>query len=231
MKQIFFSVLSLGAVFLASCGKDDDNPATPQARVKFVNTAVAVDTLKIRVNNAQVSGANNLTYGGSTGYVQIAPGTTNFDFLISSANLPWADTSFNVTANSSYSVYASGNIINPAVIVTMDDMATPSSGNAKIRFVNAAGMDNLNLRAFVVNTSSSTVTNLDSNFTFRMATPFREIPAGTYNVTLGDPGNIPATRSISNQQLVAGKIYTFVMAGSTNASGTGALNVMMVPNN
>ncbi len=77
MKKISLVIAFLALLFtFAAChliNGDSNAPATPNARLIIVNTSPDAPPLGLFVN--QVSIFNNLTYGDSTGYFQVGPGT------------------------------------------------------------------------------------------------------------------------------------------------------------
>jgi hypothetical protein len=160
----------------------------------------------------------------STAYVAVTPGTNvKHGFVIEDSNLPLASVNNDLAANNAYSVFATGTVTSPSAIVVTDDLRAPAAGNAKIRFINLSP-DNLNESVYVGQAK------LDSNVAFKQATPFREVTAGTYQIIVQDPANVPSSRTLSGQLLEAGKIYTLMTTGTIAGSGTAALTLTLVNN-
>jgi hypothetical protein len=223
MKKLILAILSVPVIFSA-CKKDDDkNDNDPsKARVLFVHTTLSADTLRVKANGA--TEVNSLPSLGNSGYISLSPGSTAISFVLTQTSLPLKDTTINLAANNNYSVFAAGTVVSPGVFVTNDDLTSPGSGKAKVRLINLS-QENLNETIYVGSTK------IDSNVAYRTATPFREVAAGTYNVIVQDPSNVPLLRQISNMQFVGGKIYTIIISGLAAGSGNAALQLTVLSNN
>lgn len=227
MKKLL--VLSLAVVFATSCnnGGDDDNTPTPSAntaRVKYTNACISTGALRVQVNDVALQNVNSLTYLAGSAYVTVSPGTNvKHGFVIEDSNLPLASVNNDLAANNAYSVFATGTVTSPSAIAIHDDLTAPAAGNAKIRLVNLSP-DNLSESVYVGQTK------LDSNVMFKQATPFRQVTAGTYQIIVQDPANVPSSRTLSAQVLEAGKIYTLMITGIVNGTGTSGLTLTLVNN-
>ena len=228
MKRIL--VLAISALFAVSCNKNDDDdnntpvPATPTAKVKYTNACISTGALRAYINDTPVQGANGLTYLASSNYINAKPATNaKHTFVLEDSNLPLAHTNSDLAANNYYTIFAAGAVTSPAALVVQDDLAAPATGMAKVRFINLSP-DNLNETVYVGNSK------LDSNIAFKQVTPFRQVTAGTYQIIVQDPANVPSSRTLSGQALEAGKIYTLMITGTVSGSGTTALTLTLVNN-
>ncbi|MCD6063596.1 MAG: cell wall anchor protein [Flavipsychrobacter sp.] len=227
MKKLL--LLAFTAVFAASCnnGGDDDNTPTPNAnmaKVKYTNACISTGALRVQVNDAPLQTVNSLTYLAGSAYVTVTPGTNvKHAFVIEDSNLPLASVNNDLAANNAYSVFATGTVTSPSALVVNDDLTAPAAGNAKIRLVNLSP-DNLSESVYVGQTK------LDSNIMFKQATPFRVVAAGTYQIIVQDPANVPSSRTLSAQVLEAGKIYTLMITGTVAGSGAAGLTLTLVNN-
>ncbi len=220
------SVIALSCVVaLASCKKDDPAPAPApsKAKVMFAHTTISADTLKLQINNTDVSGAR-LAFLGTTGYLSIDPGTSlKTNVLIANSNLPLKDTNITYTVNKHYSVFATGAVTKPDMVVTEDDLSAPAAGNAKVRFINLSP-DDQNQSFFV---GSNTI---GAGVRFRQATAFSPVAAGSFRILAQDPTDPTNLVSKENVQFSAGKIYTVILTGIKGGANSAALNVTVVSN-
>lgn len=226
MKKVLVAILGFAAIgTISSCKKNDDSSPTT-SRVLFMNGAINGPALDAMASNAKVSGATGLTFLNKSGYVNITSGNgTNLAFAVSSTGTNFASTTQNLTVGANYSAFVGGDAFNsPQFVFTSDDLTAPSSGNAKVRFVNLSP-SLLNETIYVGSVK------IDSNIAYKGVTGFVPVPAGTANVIIQDPNDPPHQVTMSNQNFASGKIYTIVLTGATTGTGTAALTGTMVNNN
>ncbi len=225
-----YFILIVSAVTLAlgfgACSKKK-GPSNV-AGVMLVNACTGTSTgIYTKVNGAN-SGPGNISFCNTSGYVNLTSGSANNINFYLADGTPLTSGSPTFTANGHYSVFASGIITAPTFVVTTDDLASPASGNAKVRFVNLSS-DNFNESFFVgVGTAA-----LDANIGYNGSTPFHEIAATTgTQVLVQDPANMTYLQQISSQPFSAGKIYTIILTGTSGApTGTASALKLTVLNN
>ena len=227
MKKLSFLLLS-SVILFSACKKDSSDPApTPsKARVMFGHTTIGVDSLKLQLNNATLTSVPGLGFGTYTNYVEVDPGSTKVSFnLLNAGTIVLDSTTTNFATNGYYSVFTTGVVTSPNIVITTDDLSAPPAGSAKVRFINLSP-ENLNESLYIG------PTKLDSNISFGKATQFHTIAAGTQVVLVQDPSPTKAylVRSAS-QAFAVGKIYTVVLYGTEAAAGPSQLNIKVLTNN
>ncbi len=178
----------------------------------------------------------------TTGYTLVSPGThtLRFDSVAAIVNItnklpatPVKSVTLNADANKYYSVYLSGRVQAPEVLVTTDDISRPAEGKAKIRFVNVspdlAGVDLAGALSRV--TSARPV--LFSNSNYNTSSDFISVDAGNYAFELRGTGTstvigtqsrtgevIPQIGQVSTANvnsftllIESGKVYTLIARG------------------
>lgn len=220
-----FSILAVIIAF-AACKKSTPAPSNT-ASVMFVHGCAAGATtinLDGKANNAAVPGAANISFMKYSGYQNVTAGSNVLlSFFVTGLN-QLDSQSVNLTANAHYSAFAGGSITQPSFVFATDDLTAPSSGMAKIRFVNLSP-DGLNTSCYIG------ATKIDSNVTYKTCTPFFEVSPTTAKVEMVDQAVLSNSGIILSQQLVAGKIYTFMLTGSATGSGTSVLTLTAINNN
>ena len=228
MKKLLLFVLPVLTVI--SCGKKDDPTPTPPpqpagAKVMYVHTCVSAGALKVSVNDTPLTSITGLDYLANSGYVAVKPGSSQKStFVIQNSKVPLTEITANLALNNNYSIFATGVVTSPSSLVVFDDLTAPAAGTAKIRFINLSP-DTLNESVYVGNSI------IDSNIVYKEATNFIQVNAGTFNIIAQDPKKVPQGKTLSNQQLVAGKIYTLILRGTANGSGNAALDLTLINNN
>ena len=223
-KSLLLATIAVFALF--SCKKKDNTPSN-SANLMFVHacapgaTPINVDG---KVSGTSVAGATNISFLKNSGYkpVTAASGLTISFAVTGLAQLCTGTGSLAV--GSSYTAFAGGNVTAPSLLFTTDDLSAPTAGNAKIRFVNLCA-DGLSASCYVG------ATKLDSNVSYMKCTPYYTVAATTAKVAMIDQVVLTNSAQLINQNLVAGKIYTYIFTGSSTGSGTSSLMLTMIANN
>ena len=223
-----YLLVAAASIFaFAACKKSSNTtPATngPTAKAIFVNAIVSPDSARVKINDTLQPSFNGLAYSTAAGYYLIRAGNNiKITFYSPITGVELLTSNQNITQDSSYTFYATGDGTTKNLLVTTDNLAAPSAGNAKIRFIN------LSPTGFGAKILLDNVA-VDSNINYLGMSPFRQVPANSYNVKMGDPGTF-TFGSITSQSLQAGKIYTFILTGTTTGSGNFALKLSTIANN
>jgi hypothetical protein len=190
----------------------------------FAHTSVDADTLRVQVNSANVTSISALPFLASTPYVEFDPGSTKIGFVFSASGNLLKDSTVSLTTNNSYSAFATGSASGRGILLTNDNLTAPASGKAKVRFINLSPSA-LSTNAQVGDSSGGT------NLTYTNVTAFKEVVAGTYTLSMGDVSNLATVKTIANQPLAAGKIYTVIYTGVPNGGGNTGLKLSVINNN
>jgi Domain of unknown function (DUF4397) len=229
MKQVLAILITACAIAaFSSCSKSSSAPAN-SAKVMFFNgcasgaTAISVNA---KVNGALVNGASNIALDANSGYQYVTAGTADsFLFMISGlTNLTGGSAS--IVANASYTAFAGGFINAPTFLLVSDDLSAPTTGYAKVRFVNLSG-DNMAESCYI----GTGTAKLDSNLTLNQASPFFQIPAVSGASVFMIPSNPTLEATLANQNFASGKIYTVVLTGTSSGSGSSVLTLTVLNNN
>lgn len=199
-----------GLVAFSSCSKDDDDTAIePDATVKIVNVFPDAGSVDVYNGSSKIN-SSAIAYNASTAYLNVAKGDATYDFknTVSGNTVLSLPVKFE---SGSYSLFATGKTSDNSTtgILTKDDLGTPASGKAKIRFVHAS--TNAAPENFFVSDSL-----LFNNVAYKSVSEFKEMAAGTYTIKLSNATSGETTISKSDVVLTAGKIYTVAAIGLVN---------------
>lgn len=209
------------ALFISSCSKNNENYV--QSYVQMVNASPDAGAVNLYVtNNLKITGA---TYANPSGYVTTTLGDNQTVEVKSASGTSLATTTSNFDADIHYSIYLAGQVSanNLSAIAVRDDMTAPSSGNAKIRFVNAASISpavDLSANGTVVFTAQS----------YKGISSYAEKPAGSYVFKLNLTGTATALVTTPSITLQAGKIYT-IYSKNLVVSGNTVMDAAVIANN
>ncbi len=225
------TVLALlpATLLVAACGKSDTpapTPAPDQAQVNVVHDAANSSAFPIKV---QIGAAESpaVLYGANSGYQSFGTGSLEVKTSIAAAGGAVLNTETKaIGKDKRYSYFVYSAVGQPANMAsglwTEDDLTAPASGQAKIRLVHVGqglvsplGLskpDNSGMLVAVVPTTGTGA-----------ASAFVSVPAGTASYNLVNSTNntiIPFAggTTVLATNFAAGKIYTIVIRGSSNAA-------------
>lgn len=205
-----FGILALSA----SCTKDNPEPEpipTGDAKVRFINANSGSIAQGFYVNEVRL-GTQSVGYGAASTYETTSTSNLRFSFNDAGTTTINSTVTGRLEIGGNYSFYyfkTTGN--NNAILPLRDDVAVPAAGNAKVRF--------LHLNSFIANTFPLTITvqgsstALVSSITADYYTNFYEVDATSKFTITGLTNPI----SFNDITLVAGKIYTIWLGGTSSA--------------
>ena len=232
MKKSILFLSAAGLLAFSACKKDKNDPPPvtgPTAKAMFMNTVLNSDTLRVKINDTIQSSVAGMTYLKNSTYQSVRAGSNvKTTFYFTSTGSTVAETTQAMTANSNYSYFAGGIVTAPFIVSSQDDLTTPASGKAKVRFVNLSP-DEMLVDCHVGTGSTS---KIESGIAYKTISNFKEVDAGSnLPIQMNDKDIITLKAEIPNQNLIAGKIYTFVLTGTENGSGSAVLKLTAVQNN
>ncbi|QJD97023.1 DUF4397 domain-containing protein [Mucilaginibacter robiniae] len=216
-----------GAVLLAftmlvSCKKDDpyDFDGTYYAQVNFINASSDAGSASLFIDDVQRT-PNAVAYGNASGYNKCYAGQQTATVQAGNNQTVVATSSVQLDANTNYTIFLAGQSGALSLIQVTDDMTAPSTGNAKVRFVNASS-----------NASGASLTFgstiIASNVNYTSGSAYSEIKAGSYAAVL-----VSGSTKVTNTAITleSGKIYTLYAKGvAGNTSSANALTIGIFQN-
>ncbi len=176
------AVLPLFAVTTTACD-DDSNTDSQMSRVRVIHLSPDAPGVDIWVNTtARV--ANDLSFGDSTGYLDVDAGS--YDFDVSAAGSSAADAVLSIgdadlMPDRSYTAVAYDNLGTIQAILLADSTADIPEGNIRVRAIHtAAGVGEVDI--WNIPSDGSTPTPLYENVGFGVAGAELDLPAGAYTI-------------------------------------------------
>jgi hypothetical protein len=208
-------LLSLGTAFLTvSCGSST-------VRYRFVLASTSVPTnVDLQVDGKIVQSAvgynQSASYhtisSGSHKFALFATGTTTSPYLSADVSLDKGDTTLiaeNPFANMSLNPYT-------------DDNTVPTTGNAKLRVINASpSVPSGICDVYIVQTGQGIAGQSPQlpNFAFQTASSYQTLAAGGYDIVVTVNGTQTIIASLINLNLESGKIRTVVILDQQTGGG------------
>ena len=220
---IRFSMV-VAALFAAGCSKDD-NPTSPpsQARVMVVQASPDAPAVDLRVDGAVVATA--LAYPNNSGYLTVTSGTRNLKMNATGTSNTLVEANLALAGGANYTVFACDSVSQISTLLLTDNLASPPSGFAHVRFIH------LSPNAPPIDIAVQGGPVLIANKAFKEFTDFTAVPATTYNLEARLAGTGTVVLTLDNVVVQAGKIYTVFAKGFVGGAGAQALGAQIITNN
>ena len=225
MRKIgIIAVVSLTALALAAV------PAFAQqgaghAQVRVAHLAPDAPNVDVYVNGELVPALQNVPYTTVSSYLPLPAGTQQVTvYAAGDTSTPVIDTPVKLAAGRAYTIAAVGLVADGSLTaqVYQDDLRSPSAGDAKVRVVHASP------DAGPVDVIPRGGQALVSGLTFPEASPYAEVPAGSYTLDVNAAGTNKTALTVPNAKLTSGGVYSAFAVGTTFAD---SLNVLLVQDN
>lgn len=234
MKNLVKAIVSKGAawvgmafltVFFAACMDDDSIPVNPVpiGFVSIYHASPDAPSLDLVVDNRQVN-FGPFRYSDHSGYLNFYTGDRNLKFTPANAVSALIDTTFNVAQGNAYSIFVINRLsAGLETLIVADSTSAPESRKAMVRFVNLSP----DAPAFNVATTDSGAGQLFENISFKGATSFKQVDAGTYTFNVQEAGTQTTSVSAKDVAISPGGYYTIITRGFITPP-TGNSNVLSI---
>ena len=191
-----------------SCMKNQDYTPIEIAGLSVIHASPTTQQLDVYADN-NITTAGEFSFGTKLDYVNAFAGSRIFTVTRKGSTSALNSEPFTLDKEIGYSLFVIDKLENIKFLLLKDDLAKPTSGKAKIRFVNLSpDASALNLAI------DGQTTNLFTNKIFKEYTTFDEITAAdkvTFHVKNNATGAVEAT--LSDVKIEDGKIYTIYAKG------------------
>lgn len=222
--SLLFALFTI--VSFTACDDDDDDDNQDVARVQVIHASPDAPGVDVLVDNNKVNAAA-LVFPNNTAYLDVDAGIRNIKVNATGTSTSVINGDVTLVANKNYSVFAINRLANIEALILEDDLTTPASGKAHVRFVH------LSPDAPAVDITTTTGTIVFGNRAFKSATAFTPLDAGAYNLQVRVAGTSTVALTLPAITLEAGKIYTVFARGllTPPAGNTNTLGAQIIVNN
>ena len=206
--------LALAAPALAQAG---------EAQVRVAHLAPDAPNVDVYVNGEPV--LTDVPYTTISDYLPLPAGTQQVTvYAAGDTSAPVIDAPVEVAAGGAYTVAAVGLVADGSLTAQVyeDDLRAPSAGIAKVRVVHASP------DAGPVDVVPRGGDPLVEGLAFPDATPYAEVPAGTYTLDVNPAGTDDAVLTVPDAALADGGVYSAFAVGTVYAD---SLQVLLVQDN
>ena len=225
--QKYISVLFMlvfGIFIITACSNDDNNVVTPTPTAKVLVTHASPDAPGVDLLVDNVVAGTNLIFPNSTAYLEVKSGTRNIKVNVTGTSTTAIQANLDLQANTNYSVFAVNNVASIEPLVLVDDLTSPATGKAHVRFIH------LSPNAPAVDITTNTGAVVFGDYIFKEASAFTPLDAGTYNLQVRLKGTSTVVLDLPGIVLTSGKIYTVFAKGLVGGTGAQALGAQIIVN-
>jgi hypothetical protein len=194
-----------------------------QAQVRVAHLAPDAPNVDVYVNGDPV--LTDVPYTTVSEYLSLPAGTQQVTvYATGDTTSPVIDTPVELAAGGAYTVAAVGLVADGSLTAQVyeDDLRSPASGNAKVRVVHASP------DAGPVDVVPRGGQALVAGLTFPEASPYAQVPAGTYTLDVNAAGTNQTALTVPDATLASGGVYSAFAVGTVFAD---SLNVLLVQDN
>jgi hypothetical protein len=197
----------------------------PEAQVRVAHLSPGAPNVDVSVNGEPVAALQNVPYETISPYLPLPAGTQQVTvYPAGDRSQPVIDTPVDLAAGGAYTIGAVGLVSDGSLRaqVYQDDLTPPAQGNSKLRVVHASP------DAGPVDVVPAGGASLVSGLQFPNASPYAQVPAGTYTLNVNAAGTGTTAISVPNATVTSGGVYSAFAVGTASA---GSLDVIVVQDN
>ena len=194
-----------------------------EAQVRVAHLAPDAPNVDVYVNGEPA--LTDVAYTTISDYLPLPAGTQQVTvYATGDTSTPVIDTPVEVAAGGAYTIAAVGLVADDSLTAQVyeDDLRAPSAGNAKVRVVRASP------DAGPVDVVPRGGDPLVEGLTFPDATPYVEVPEGTYTLDVNPAGTTDTVLTVPDAALADGGVYSAFAVGTVFAD---SLQVLLVQDN
>jgi hypothetical protein len=206
-------LIAVSAFTLLSCDNNNVDPFG-SAKLKVVNAAPNSGSQKFVLAN--IPYINDLDFlDHSVSYLTVSSGKNLIAQYVDESDYDkYAEAKFNIDDDQDYTVYLIGESRDEATVrLYQDNLSAPSSGKAKIKFINLSGGAPSTL---IFSDDKGTI--LSSNLERYNQSGYSEINAGSMTIQVKGAAQSQILATLESEEFIAGKIYTVYLIGSTTST-------------
>ena len=216
---VVVGTVALGLVLLVtSCGGGGDN-----ARLRLMHASPDEATVDVLVDSKTI--ANGIAFGTASSYTSLGSGSRHVQIEPSGTSTTVVDETVSLGSGTDTTILLANFATSLNAITLQDDNSAPTSGNAKLRVIQAApGLTSADVYIVPDGTDINSVAPVYSGMPFESASTYTSLTAGSYRVWFTSPGQKFIFIDSGAISLASGQIRTVV--GLNNSFGSFSSTVL-----
>jgi hypothetical protein len=212
LAPLAFGLLTLATLFATGCGSSSN------ARVRMMNAFLGQASLDMLIDSK--SAATGVIYGAGSGYASVSSGSPNLQIENTGTTNILVNQTISLASKSDNTILVTGS----GAVVLSDDNSAPSTGNIKIRVINAS--PTLGTADVYIVPSGTGITPGSPTFAglaYQAASGYQSLTAGSYEVIFTQQGQAFAVIDSNPLSFTAGQIRSIVGLDGQNGGFTTAV--------
>jgi hypothetical protein len=178
------------------------------ANIRFLNATPDESSLSLLVDGKSVA---TTTYGTASSYTSISSGSRHLQVEPAGTSTPLIDITATANSSSNLTLISLNYSFNISNVVLTDDNSAPSSGNFKLRIINASpGLNAQDVYVEPPNTNIGSLSPTISSLAFGGASTYSVLTPGDYEIYFTSPGQKFINLDSGVLSFTAGQIRTLV---------------------
>ncbi len=210
-------VLMAVVIFAPGCGSSSSN-----ANLRFVNVTPDESSLDFLING---NNQGSVSYGTSSGYKSVASGSEHLQIEPTGTTTAVIDTTTTAASGAYVSWFSLNYSFAISNLILTDDNSAPSSGDFKLRIVNASpSLGPQDVYIVPAGTDITTVAPTYSSLAFGSASAYSSLAAGIFEVFFTGPGQKAVNVDSGPITFNAGQIRTGLALNTQQTFGWAMLS-------
>jgi Domain of unknown function (DUF4397) len=208
-----------GAALLAGCGGGGGSSSQTQLRV--MNAVPDETSINVLLDGSSVGSA--VAYGAANNYAQTKSGSRHLQVEPTSSTTTFVDQTITLAGGASNTILVANYSSSGSAVVLTDDNTAPTTGNIKLRIVNASpGLGTSDVYVVPPNTNLNNVTPSVTAMGLESSSDYMSLSAGTYYVAFTPQGSKYAYLYAGPFTFTAGQNRTIVAINNQSGGFTTA---------
>ena len=211
-RRLEVGIVALGlAALTASCGGGGSN-----ARLRLMNASPDEGNVDALIDSKTI--ATGIGFGTASNYASVGSGSRHLQIELSGTSTPVVDETLTLSSGLDTTLLLANFATNLNAIQLQDDNSPPTSGDAKLRVVNAASsLAPADVYVVSDGTDINSVAPFITNMEFESASTYATLTPGTYRIWFTAPGQKFVFIDSGPLSISAGQVRTVV--GMNNSLG------------
>jgi len=206
-----------GTVFLMGCGGGGIGDKT---NFRIMNATTDQTSITIMLDGTSVG--SSIVYGSADDYAQTKSGSRHLQVEPATSTTIFLDQTINLAGGTSNTaIIANSSSTSSAILLTDDNVASTTTGNMKLRIVNAApNLGTVDVYVLPSGTSINNATPAINSLAFESSSDYLNLAAGTYSIVFTPHGSLFAFFNTGDISFNAGQNRTVVTLNSVSGGFT-----------